>query len=82
MSMLSPGGIDRNRVEDNRLYLFQFPFHFYFIFSLFSILVDLGLGFSMTSQSHDTVTVMWSQWKDVKGSSMIMTYNMCNICWS
>ena len=53
------------RVEDDKLYSVLFHFYFLFLFSLFSMLGDLGVASSMTSQSHDvshishdTVTVM------------------------
>jgi len=46
------------RVEDDELYSVLFHFYSLFIFSLFSMLGDLGVGSSMTSQLHDTITVM------------------------
>ena len=51
------------------------------------MLGDLELEFSMMLQlhdrphmSHDTVTVTWSQWKNIKGSSTMMLYRIFNIC--
>jgi len=49
---------DNVRVKDNRLH-FNFLPTLIFFFILF-ILGDLGLGLSMTSQSHDTIIVIWS----------------------
>ena len=72
------------RVIDNVL---SFPFHFYFIFSLFSMLRNLGAGYSVTLQSHDgshrsydIITVMWLLWKNVEGSSTMMLYSIFNTC--